>query len=102
MKLIKRIAQPNERLGLDTQKLYIIDQGRAELQLTRYHHTKAVSKTLRVINNKGEQSRLSVSSNLFGFTAIVLHRKTNLTAVSADFAVVYELQEKDFDELVAE
>ena len=74
---------------MNTQKLYIVDQGKAELQLTRFHHTKTISKTLRTINNEGEQNRLNVSSNLFGFTSLLLRRKTNLTAVSTDFAVVY-------------
>lgn len=96
--------QPHERLGLDTtnQKLWIIDQGKAELQLTRFHFNKAISKTLRTINKETEKNKFSVSSNLFGFTALLLRRNVNLTAICPDFAVAYELQQKDFDDLVTE
>ena len=99
LKLIKRIVQPNERLGNDihNQKLYIIGQGKADLQLSRFHYTKAIYKTLRTLNKQVEQSKLNVSSNLFGITTILLRRNTNLTAVCSDFAVAYELQQKDFD-----
>lgn len=100
LKLIKRIVQPNERLGFGTttnQKLWIIDQGKAELQLTRFHFNKAIHKTLRTINKETEKTKFSVSSNLFGFTALLLKRNVNLTTICSDFAVAYELQQKDFE-----
>lgn len=74
---------------MSSQKLYIIDQGKADLQLARLHYTKAIYKTLRTLNKELVQNRFSVSSNLFGIAAILLRRCTNLTAFSSDFAVAY-------------
>lgn len=52
LKLVKRVFQPNERLGNenDTHSLYIIDQGSADLQSSRVHFNKTIYKTLRTIN----------------------------------------------------
>lgn len=98
LKLVKRVFQPNERLGFEasSQHLYIIDQGRAELQLVRFHYNKPICKTLRTINKEVQKDKLSISSNLFGFTSIILRRKANLTTVSHEFLLTYELQQKDF------
>jgi hypothetical protein len=102
LRLLKRVFQPNESLcfNADCHNLYIIDQGKAELQAIRLHFNKPIYKTLRVINKDLSSDKLSVSSNLFGFTAIVLRRPVNLTAISKEFIVTYELQQKDFDELI--
>mgnify|MGYP000861631130 FL=1 len=99
LRLLKRVFQPNESLcfNADCHNLYIIDQGKAELQAIRLHFNKPIYKTLRVINKDLSSDKLSVSSNLFGFTAIVLRRPVNLTAISKEFIVTYELQQKDFD-----
>lgn len=91
-------------LGFDgsSHNLYIIDQGEAELQLMRLHFNKPIYKTLRIINKDKPKSNMSVSSNLFGFTAMVLRRPVNLTALSKEFIVTYELPQKDFDQLIRE
>jgi len=67
------------------------------LQAIRLHFNKPIRKTLRFINKDVQKDKLSVSSNLFGFTAMVLRRAVNLTAISKEFIVTYELQQKDFD-----
>ncbi len=66
------------------------------------HFNKHHCKTLRTINKETSNGILSVSSNLFGFTSVILRRRVNLTALSREFLVTYELQQKDFDELVAQ
>jgi|JI6StandDraft_1071083.scaffolds.fasta_scaffold11661_2 hypothetical protein len=103
LRLVKRVFQPNERLGIDANdhSLYIIDQGKADLQYARTHFSKTIGKTLRTINKETQKDNLSVTSNLFGFTAVILRRRVSLTALSREFIVTYELRQKDFDELVA-
>ena len=66
------------------------------------HFNKHICKSLRTINKETKVDKLSISSNLFGFTAIILRRLVRLTALSREFIVTYELQQKDFDELVAQ
>lgn len=104
LKLIKRVFQPNERLGsgASSQNIYIVDQGRAELQLVKHRFNKPIFKTLRVINRESLKDKFSVSSNLFGFTATILRRRVNLTAISREFIVTYELEHKDFEDLLAQ
>lgn len=57
-----------------------------------------------MINKQGSGSngQQNVSPNLFGFVSVILRRRVNLTALSKEFLVAYELQQKDFDELVAQ
>lgn len=52
VKLVKKVFQPNYRIGVDgdSQSLFIIDQGRAELQLSRKISSKRIFKTIRIIN----------------------------------------------------
>lgn len=90
-KLLKRVFQPNETLGFDTSShnLYIIDQGQAELQTAKLHFNKPIYKILRVINKDQHRNNWSVSSNLFGFTAMILRRQVNLSAVSKEFIITY-------------
>lgn len=71
------------------------------MQVARAHLNKNIYKTLRVINKEPTKG-LGVSRNLFGFTAIILRKRVNLTALSREFIVVYELQQKDFNEMVGE
>lgn len=104
LKLVKRVFQPNERLGVDPtcQSMYIIDKGKADLQLTRSHFSKPISKTLRTINGNEGEDKLGVSNNAFGSTAFLLRRPTNLTALSREFIVTYELAQKDFNTLITD
>lgn len=86
LRLVKRVFEPNEELGLDpnSNNLYIINQGRAELQYTRFHHNNPICKTIKIINKDGNRAneKLGVTSNLFGFVSVILRRKVNLTALS--------------------
>lgn len=93
-------------MGVDpaTNHLYIIIQGRAELQYTRLHFNNPIRKTMKVINKNGnsEKNKLSISPNLFGFVSMILRRRVSLTALSKEFLVAYELEQKDFDESVSQ
>jgi len=91
-------------LGFDTSSysFYIIDQGKADLQLSRTHFNKLLYKTLRTINKEPQKDKLGVTSNLFGFTSVLLRKRVQLTALSKEFIVTYELEQKDFDELVSQ
>lgn len=102
IRLIKQVFQPNERLTTvgKTLSMQIIDEGRADLQIARIHFNKPIFKTLRTIDRQSREARLSVSPNLFGFTSVVLRKPVSLTALSREFTVTYELQQKDFDELL--
>lgn len=104
VKLVKRVFQPNERLGVDAdaQSFFIIDQGKADLQFCRKHFKKQIFKTIRTINTDCGQDKLNVSSNLFGLTAVLLRRRVNLSALSKEFLLTYEFQEKDFHEFVSQ
>lgn len=84
LKLVKRIFQPNERLGADPthQCLHVIGKGKADLQLSRLHYNKSMYKTLRVINANEGKGTHEVSNNLVGLTAVLLRRPVDLTALS--------------------
>ena len=65
------------------------------------HFNKPICKTLRTINRESKGD-LGISPNLFGFTSVLTRRRVNLTALSKEFIVTYELEQKVFDELVAQ
>lgn len=66
------------------------------------HLHKPIFKTLRTINKEALKDEESVSPNLFGFTSVLLRRRLNLTVVSKEFLVTYELKHKDFEDIVSQ
>lgn len=85
-----------------THSFFIIDQVKAELQYCRMHFNKPIIKTIRTISKENTREDNSVSSNLFGFSAVLLRRRLDLTVLSKEFLVTYELKHKNFEDLVSQ
>jgi len=97
-RLEKKIFAPNEKLlsNTGTDKIYIIKRGRVAISMNRYGSDQEHRKVLKIIDSH-KSEHLTVTDNIYGYTAVFSNRPVKLEAVSKDFTSTYSVTKEEFE-----